>query len=306
MAGKKCAWRAIGCWRLPSPAQGGHLYELDVRSICHNLLATLTRREEAYHQKVRAGESGSNGDVASIHDRVVFKQAGLEQRLQYDRYERKSLVDHFYTLDASLASVAAGNYHELGDFVNGPFEAKLRRNADRMQMQLIRDGRVSDRAIRVTKGVTLEAGADSLEIAYLLEGLPVGETLHFGVELNFAGLPAGADDRFFRDARDNRLGQLGTRLDLSDVVGLGLTDQWLGIAVDLTIDRPSCLWTYPIETVSQSEAGFELVHQSVVVHPHWFVQADAEGRWSVKMTLAIDTAAAESRRRTVEHAVAGV
>jgi hypothetical protein len=291
---------------LAAPAQGGHLYELDVRSICHNLLATLTRREEAYHHKVRAGQSGSNGEVASIHDRVVFKQEGLDQRLQYDRYERKSLVDHFYTLDASLASVAAGNYHELGDFVAGSFEAKLRRNADRMQMQLIRDGRVSDRAIRVTKGVTLEAGAETLEIAYLLEGLPVGETLHFGVELNFAGLPAGADDRYFRDARDNRLGQLGTRVDLSDISGLGLTDQWLGIAVDLAIDRPSSMWTYPIETVSQSEAGFELVHQSVVVHPHWFVQADAEGRWSVKMTLAIDTSAAESRRRTVEHAVAGV
>ena len=123
--------------------------------------------------------------------------------------------------------------------------------------------------------------------------MPVGETLHFGVEFNFAGLPAGADDRFFRDVHDNRLGQLGTRLDLSDVSGLGLTDEWLGIAVDLAIDRPSSMWTYPIETVSQSEAGFELVHQSVVVHPHWFVQADAEGRWSVKMTLAIDTSAAE-------------
>jgi alpha-amylase len=154
--------------------------------------------------------------------------------------------------------------------------------------------------------VTLEAGSDVLEIAYLLEGLPVGETLHFGVELNFAGLPAGADDRYFRDIHENRLGQLGTRLDLSDVTGLEMIDEWLGIAVYLATDRPSGLWTYPIETVSQSEAGFELVHQSVVVHPHWFVQADAEGRWSVKMTLAVDTSAAESRRRETEHAVASV
>ena len=42
---------------LVSPPCGGHLYELDVRSICHNLLATLSRREEAYHAKVRAGEN---------------------------------------------------------------------------------------------------------------------------------------------------------------------------------------------------------------------------------------------------------
>jgi alpha-amylase len=282
------------------------MYELDVRSICHNLLATLTRREEAYHHKVRAGESAAGGDVASIHDRVVFKQQGLDQRLQYDRHPRKSLVDHFYPLDTSLASVAAGSYHELGDFVDASFEAKLRRGPERMQVQLIRDGHASDHPIRITKGVTLEAGDDSLLVAYLLEGLPPGETLHFGVELNFAGLPAGADDRYFRDANGKVLGQLGTRLDLTDVEALGLTDGWLGIDVDLKIDRPSCIWTFPIETVSQSEAGFELVHQSVVVEPHWFVDADQEGRWSVQIRLAISTSAADIRRRTSEQIGVGV
>jgi alpha-amylase len=113
-------------------------------------------------------------------------------------------------------------------------------------------------------------------------------------------LPSGADDRYFRDGEGNSLGQLGERLDLVDVDALGLTDEWLGIAVDLKLDRPSCLWTHPIETVSQSEGGFELVHQSVVVEPHWYVEADAQGRWSVQMRLAIDTAAAEERRRTAE------
>jgi alpha-amylase len=291
---------------LVAPVQGGQMYELDVRSICHNLLATLTRREEAYHHKVRAGESAANGDVASIHDRVVFKQQGLDQRLQYDRYPRKSLVDHFYPLDAAIAAVAAGTFDELGDFVSGPYEAKLRRAPDRMQVQLVREGYADERTIRITKGVTLEAGDDTLEIAYLLEGLTPGETLHFGVEFNFAGMPAGADDRYFRDGEGKVLGQLGTMLDLTDVDALGLTDGWLGLDVDLKIDRPSCLWTFPIETVSQSEAGFELVHQSVVVEPHWFVEADPEGRWSVQIRLSIGTVAADSRRRATEKIGVGV
>ncbi len=68
---------------LLAPSSGGQLYELDVRSICHNLLATLTRRPEAYHRKVLAGPSENNG-LASIHDRVVFKQSGLDQKLIYD------------------------------------------------------------------------------------------------------------------------------------------------------------------------------------------------------------------------------
>jgi alpha-amylase len=47
--------------------------------------------------------------------------------------------------------------------------------------------------------------------------------------------------------------------------------------------------------VSQSEGGFELVHQSVAVLPHWVVIPDAEGRWSMTMRLSIDTLLAESR-----------
>jgi len=75
---------------LLAPAEGGQLYELDVRSISHNLLATLMRRPEAYHQKVLAGANQGNNAAASIHDRVVFKQENLDQRLQYDTHPRKS------------------------------------------------------------------------------------------------------------------------------------------------------------------------------------------------------------------------
>jgi alpha-amylase len=134
--------------------------------------------------------------------------------------------------------------------------------------------------------------------------LPADRPLHFAVELNFAGLPAGADDRYFRDGQGQRLGQLGATLDLRDSTELGLVDEWLGIDVGLSLSRPTGLWTFPIQTVSQSEGGFELVHQSVVVVPHWLVQGDRDGRWSVTMNLSLDTSLAESRSEPVTVAVA--
>src|SRR6185503_19564341 len=85
------------------------------------------------------------------------------------------------------------------------------------------------------------------------------------------------------------------QLDLSDVQSLNLVDEWLGIDVGLAFNRPTGLWTYPVETVSQSEGGFELVHQSVAVQPHWLVKPDAAGRWSVTIQLTADTAVAEER-----------
>jgi 4-alpha-glucanotransferase len=280
---------------LVTPSQGGHLTELDVRNIKLNLLATLARRPEAYHRKVLAGARETSDQVASIHDRVVFKQPDLDKRVQYDAYPRKSLVDLFYDTDATLDAVFSGQAQQRGDFNIAPYEARIRRNPDRIQVQLSRDGQAGGAPVRITKGLTLDAGSATLQVAYLLENLPQNQPLHFAVELNFAAMPAGADDRFFSDLSGNRLGHLGTRLDLADAFGLKLTDQWQGLEVGLKMSRHTKFWTYPVETVSQSEGGFELVHQSVAVLPHWLVEADKDGRWSVTMQLTLDTALAESK-----------
>jgi len=288
---------------LLAPHRGGQLYELDVRAVRHNLLAGLTRRPEAYHRKVLAGESAGEEGCASIHERVVFKQKDLDKRVQYDSYPRKSLIDLFYDEGVTLETAAAGGAVQRGDFVHGSYQARVRRNPDRIQIQLARHGHVDDIPVRITKGVTLSAASPVLEIAYLLEEIPRDRILRFAVEFNFAGMPAAADDRFFHDTAGNRLGHLGTRLDLADVQTLGLSDQWLGIDVRFQTSRPTGFWTWPVETVSQSEGGFELVHQSVVVQPHWVVRPDARGRWSVTMQLALDTSLAESRQSSPAVAV---
>jgi hypothetical protein len=283
------------CWL--APAAGGQIYELDARRICHNLLATLSRRPEAYHRKVLAGANQANDNCASIHDRVVFKQEGLDQRLQYDSHPRKSLVDHFYDVETNLQALRSGEAEERGDFVLSPYETRVRRNPDRIQVQFSRQGMAFGMPLQITKGVTAESGSSTLEIAYLLEGLPTDKPLHFSVEFNFAGLPSRAGDRFFYQGEKQSLGTLETELELENTTELGMIDQWLGIDVHMSTDQATNWWTYPIETVSQSEGGFELVHQSVVLQPHWLARGDAEGRWSVKMRLALDTSLAESHLR---------
>jgi alpha-amylase len=176
----------------------------------------------------------------------------------------------------------------------------VRRNPDRIQVQLVREGLAMGVPLRITKGVTLEAGAAALEIAYLLEGIPPGAALNFAVEFNFAGMPSKAEGRNFRGGDGASLGDLGAQLDLSDQLELGLVDQWLGLDVRLAANRPTGFWTFPIETVSQSEGGYELVHQSVAVIPHWIVTGDASGRWSAVLRLTADTSLAENRARHPE------
>lgn len=272
-----------------APAKGGMMYEWDVRGANHNLLATLQRRPESYHRKVLQGNSQPEGTVASIHDRIVFKQADLDQKLQYDTFPRKSFLEHFYDNDLSLDALVSGQAQERGDFVAMPFEAKLRRAASKIQLQLSRDGNAWGIPLKMTKAITIDAGSPVMNLVYLVEGLPRDRQLHLALEWNFAGLPVGASDRFFYDSEGNRLGHLGTELNCSEMSYLGLFDQWLGVDVLIGVSRPASMWAFPIETVSQSEAGFEAVHQSVCVMPHWMIQGDCEGKWSVQMQIRVST-----------------
>lgn len=283
---------------LLAPARGGQIYELDVRAINHNLLATLARRPEAYHRSIAKGVGGAV-NVIDASKPVIFKQPNLDQRVnEYDTAVRKSLTDHFWDDLVTVEDLASGRATERGDFAAGSYEAKIRRNPQRIQVQMSRAGNAWGVPLKITKGVTLEAASNVLEIAYLIEGLPPQARFHFAVEFNFAGLPSGASDRYFLNADRHQLGHLGTRQTLHDQLELSLVDEWLGIEANLACSRPTSMFAFPIETVSQSEGGFELVHQSVVVMPHWFVTPDAQGRWSVTLRLTSDTSAAEARRET--------
>jgi alpha-amylase len=91
-------------------------------------LATLSRRPEAYHETIRRhtqGNTDAQGGAASIHNRVVFKQTGLDRLLHYDWYLRKSLIDHFYEEGLALEQLAARAEKELGDFVTGAYQARV-------------------------------------------------------------------------------------------------------------------------------------------------------------------------------------
>ncbi len=82
---------------------------------------------------------------------------------------------------------------------------------------------------------------------------------------------------------------LDSRIDLEHAEGVSLTDEWLDLSVGLTWSKPGGLWCFPIETVSQSEGGFEGVYQSSAVVPHWHVTADESGRWEVRIRMALDS-----------------
>ena len=162
-----------------------------------------------------------------------------------------------------------------------------------------RRGRVGEQTIEMTKTVALDTCRSSqIEICYEMSELPVGEEIQFAVELNFASMAAGQPDRYFYDSEGQQLGPLETIQQLPTGNRIGLVDEWLGIDVGIELSEAAEFWTFPIQTVSQSEGGFELVHQSSVVVPWWRFMVDDSQKWSCTFSVNIDTSAASARQLT--------
>jgi alpha-amylase len=283
-----------------APEKGGSLFELDLKRNALNLLDTMTRRPEAYHQKLVALRQNDRGDdpddrgdhIASIHDLVVMKEEGLEQKLRYDRYQRHCLLDHFLADDTTLDAFSRCDYDELGTFIDSSYEHHIVDKKNHSTLLLSRQGTVDcggqPHPVKVAKEVTLPRNGTEFQITYVISNSGEADVnLWFAAELDFALLAGDAPDRYYavpdQELEDRRLCSIGElRTD-----ELHLIDKWLGVDVALLLEKPAVIWRFPIETISQSEGGFERVYQSSVVVPNWRFKLAPGQSWHSNLTLKI-------------------
>ena len=262
-----------------TPSFGASLVELSVKPEAVNLLDILSRREEAYHRKLREAAQGRTGGGGSA---VEMKETGLDQFLFFDWYQHGSLIDHFFDEGTTLQGVAQARYSELGDFVNQPYTFSSSVKGDTAELDFERQGAVWRNGIphklTVRKTIRLKNGSDDIDVQYVVsnrETQPV--ELWFGVEWCFGGMAGDAPDRFYefdgRQLPDRRLRSAGEELMVSSV---HLTDRWLKLRSGFAMDTPAVVWRFPIETVSLSEGGFERNYQGSVVIPHWKFRLDGK------------------------------
>ena len=247
-----------------SPKLGGGIFELDYKPKNFNLTNVMTRRPEAYHKKILEHKTGNqnNGGTPSIHDLVKVKEAGIEKYLVYDRARRISLVNHFLEPQCDLASLVAGNYKEHGDFYNGGYGFFPQRKNEEAQVNFSRTGQVEGNPVSITKIVTLLAGQSIVNIEYEVANLSDKKlkTL-FGVEFNFTLLASDAPDRAMVFPGSEGKLKMNSSGEKEKIFEIKLIDEWKGFSVSLGLEKAGKLFWFPIETVSQSEGGFERTYQ---------------------------------------------
>lgn len=285
-----------------APERGGCLFELDHKKKAVNLLDTMTRREESYHEKLKncqkpkTGVTGANKDgdrIASIHELVLMKEPDLDKLLFYDWYRRTSLLDHFLAPGTTLDEFYQSRYEEAGDFVTAPYVSEIVEEGDQLVVKLWRDGHVwiaKDWVpVGVEKTVTLNSREAAAKIDYCVKNLDTkAREVWFGTEFDIALLAGDAPDRKYfvpgAELEDSRLRSKGV---VDNATELQLRDDWLKLAVQIKSDQAAAFWRFPIETISQSEGGFERVYQSSVVFPNWKLRLAPGETWKVRLQLNI-------------------
>jgi len=259
------------------PRQGGHLYEWDIRSIAFNAINSLSRRPEAYHREILNPPQDNAGSIKSIHNGLRLKEDGLAEKLNYDWNKRECLVEHFLGPDTRLDTFEDGGYDELGDFVNAEYEVTTDDgSALSLTFTATRDVRTDGgpASVKLTKHIKAAIGQDGFTVQYNIENLGNFDiNARFLVEWSFSMLAGDAPDRFFfsPERADNR-GPLISRLELSGVRRFGVYDGWQRLDILLGMKKDTDIWTFPIQTVSQSEGGAELIYQASTVCTSWPVK----------------------------------
>ncbi|MEA2546823.1 MAG: 4-alpha-glucanotransferase, partial [Chloroflexota bacterium] len=189
------------------------------------------------------------------------------EHLRYDAYERRSGLVRILLPDTTPEAAAAGTAAELADLRDGTW-ALERLEASRIVVRRAGHVRMGVDLVPVDAFKTISIGGGrldpsldlDLEIAHVggRQSPPIDALI--GIEWSTMLLGGGHNPAAWHDVGAQRIAHDETTR-AADVSRLAAGNDQLGVSVETTIDRPVDVWIAPIQTVSNSEAGFELVYQ---------------------------------------------
>jgi 4-alpha-glucanotransferase len=271
-----------------SPHDGGTIFELDYKRGAFNLLNTLARREEPYHDALadaNAAPEEEDGGAHSIHEPFQAKESGLDAYLFQDLWRRASLRDHLYAMDTDVETLYRNEATELADLAQCEYRSIDSPNSIILEAK-VPLGTYPVASLKIRKTLRLCSDETGLEIAYDIESdCPETISACFSPEIVVNLLTGSASDRYYHsDERDLARPMLGTRAIESSLRHFALRDEWKGLETGFRLEEPVDWAVYPIETVSQSECGQERVYQGSVVHPRWPVTLSPGVRMRINFT----------------------
>ncbi len=223
-----------------------------------NYQNTLTRRKEAYHEKLfmqKAQDKDAEEGIDTIHDMSVEGAELLKENLFYDWYQKNSFVEHITDLSFDEHSLFSCSFREYGDFVNQPF---VLTNDSKNGVTFERDGGIYDGSkieTKISKKIDITEEGIAFEVSVKPEN-PV--SLVFAEEFNL----------HFSDYGEVYINELTLdvpTLAIKGVDKLRIRDNFLKQDILFELDGIFDAAICKIATVSQNEKGAELCTQGLSI-----------------------------------------
>ncbi len=280
---------------LLKPTDGGTLAAFDFRPAAATLINSIQRRPEAYHARLRdAAKTAVSGSVASIHEQTLVKEPGLERFLRYDRWPRHAFRVLLFDPARTHAQYETLELQEDPGFAAGDFHVK---SSSANDVQLIREDElkfaaqgsaaapVLSLAKRFIFGPAPQGCEVDCEIGLKLKQ-PLSRPIAVGIESVINLLAPAEPDRFFEAPKGRQ------NLRFSGVLPgplLRMEDGWQRVRVALHAPGAKEFWIAPIETVSESEEGFERVYQGSQILAVWHPPLVAQEPWFARLVWRIES-----------------
>ena len=263
------------------PADGATVSSLRFQPSNVELVNSLMRRPEAYHELVRkqvASPDAPREGPASIHDLVLSKESHLDALLRYDRYARHAFRSYLFPSAKNWEDFEFLRLEENEILARGAWKATpANAPAAAIEFRSAVDVSVNSCAMRVDAIKTLISKVTGshwqVECRSSLNtdrSCPTGMAL--GLELVLNLLAPDAHDRYFL-AKDVRR-PLEFRGEIASTP-LTVVDEWQRVRITLETRPQASWWIVPIETISQSELGFERVYQGSAILAVWKIDPPA-------------------------------
>ena len=284
------------------PSDGGTLEVLDFRPSAATLINSLQRRVEAYHSRLQNAAQFA-AKVASIHEQTLTKEPGLEKRLKYDRWPRNALRLLLFEPGKTHADFEALHLEESAMFAGGDYRVE---HATAEEIKLSVEAPLRQVIADVDPGCILSAAkilqfgnhGKGFDVRCRVDLAPKGSAppdpgscgqaqFTVGLEIVINLLAPTVADRYIEMAGGRE------PLEWSGVVDgprVRLVDEWQDVAVEIEAGGASQLWISPIETVSESEEGFERVYQGSQILGVWNVTLGATEPWTAETVLHVSAA----------------
>lgn len=288
-------------------AQGGTLWELDMRRRQIPLQTGLSPVEEPYDDQL-IGNEVTLVDTALSHERLRAipktnpgspppRRTWEFARRRVDRVPRGAFQDRVLGPETTLDTFARRQFRELGDFAEGRFEltriAEPEPEEPMGVVQVVRSGVAKDVDRTMLLRVSKEYRFDPFKPRMVLDHAVVNRsrdtvTMWHGLEWTL-GLPSGSELNLwatgFMGNRERTYQLIDGPQDLGVLTWLEVKDMELELSVVMETPDPVRVWWTPVVSVYETQEGWQEVVQGQTLLFHRDLEIWGEDTASMQLTF---------------------